>query len=93
MHDKHSDDAPFIEGLRLIEGGAADDRHFVKKTVNMALRAIGKRNALLNTAAVEVAQRVANSVEPAPRWVGKDALREFTGAAVARRLASRRRTL
>ena len=65
----------------------AIDRHFVKKAVNMALRAIGKRNLALNAAAVAVARRLADSVEVAPRWVGKDALRELTSPAVTRRLA------
>ena len=45
VHDKHADDAPFTEGLRLVERAATDERHLVKKAVNMALRAVGKRNA------------------------------------------------
>jgi 3-methyladenine DNA glycosylase AlkD len=90
VHDKHADDAPFAQGLRFIERAAGDERHFVKKSVNMALRAIGKRNSALNAAAVDVAQRLADSREVAARWVGKDALRELTSPAVIRRLAARR---
>ncbi|MGE0462388.1 MAG: DNA alkylation repair protein [Vicinamibacterales bacterium] len=90
VHDKAAGDAPFLEGLSLIERAAADDRHYVKKAVNMALRAVGKRNAALNAAAVEVAERLAASPESAARWVGKDALRELTSGSVARRLATRR---
>ncbi len=90
VHDKQASDAQFAEGLRFIDGAAADERHFVKKSVNMALRAIGKRNPALNTAAVAVARRLADSPEAAPRWVGRDALRELTGASVSRRLATRR---
>jgi 3-methyladenine DNA glycosylase AlkD len=89
VHDKTAGDARFVKGLALIERGAADERHFVKKAVNMALRAIGKRNSALNKAAVEVARRLAQSAEAAPRWVGKDALRELTSASVARRLGAR----
>ena len=55
----------------------------------MALRAIGKRNPELNAAAVLVARRLAASPEAAPRWVGKDALRELTSPSVIRRLATR----
>ena len=49
VHDKTSGDAPFLRALALIERAATDDRHFVKKAVDMALRAVGKRNAALNT--------------------------------------------
>jgi len=92
VHDKRSGDAPFLEGLALIERAAGDDRNFVKKAVNMALRAVGKRNPALNTAAIAVARRLAASEQPAARWNGKDALRELTGASVARRLAAKRKT-
>lgn len=91
VHDKRAGDEAFIKGLRLIERAGTDERHFVKKAVNMALRAVGKRNAVLNAAAVEVAQRLAASPQAEPRWVGKDALRELTSPSVTRRLAARRR--
>jgi 3-methyladenine DNA glycosylase AlkD len=90
VHDKLASDEQFRQGLVLILRAASDDRHFVKKAVNMALRAIGKRNPALNAAAVTVARRLAESSEPAARWVGKDALRELTSPSVIRRLASRR---
>ena len=90
VHDKHAADAPFAEGLRFIERAATDERHFVKKAVNMALRATGKRNPALNAAAVAVARRLADSPEAAARWVGKDALRELTSPSVIRRLAAKR---
>jgi 3-methyladenine DNA glycosylase AlkD len=92
VHDKQASDDQFIQGLVLILRGANDERHFVKKAVNMALRAIGKRNAVLNSAAVAIARRLAESTAPAARWVGKDALRELTSPAVVNRLASRRPT-
>ena len=79
VHDKAAPDARFLEGLELIERGAADERHWVKKAVNMALRATGKRNRGLNAAALKVAKRLAASQDPAPRWIGKDALRELEG--------------
>jgi len=91
-HDKQAGDDRFAEGLRLVEQAAGDERNFVKKAVNMALRAIGKRNAALHAAAVAVAQRLAESPQAAARWVGKDALRELKSPAVARRLAGRGRT-
>jgi 3-methyladenine DNA glycosylase AlkD len=78
VHDKRSGNEPIVQGLVLIERAAADDRNFVKKEVNMALRAVGKRNRALNVAAVAVARRLADLPNAAARWVGKDAIRELT---------------
>ena len=57
----------------------------------MALRAVGKRNAALNAAAVDVAQRLAAVNRPTPRWVGKHALVELASPAMSLRLAKRAR--
>jgi 3-methyladenine DNA glycosylase AlkD len=91
VHDKQADDAPFLQGLALIERTADDERNFVKKAVNMALRAIGKRNPELHDAAVAVARRLAACEQPAQRWVGRDALKELTSPTVTRRLAAKAR--
>jgi 3-methyladenine DNA glycosylase AlkD len=64
VHDKAANDEQFVQGLLFIERAAGDERHFVKKAVNMALRAIGKRNPALNVAAVAVAQRSRNHLRP-----------------------------
>jgi 3-methyladenine DNA glycosylase AlkD len=77
MHDRRSGDAPFLRGLVLIERAADDERNFVKKAVNMALRAVGKRNPALKKAAMAVAQRLAGSQDATARWIGKDAIREL----------------
>jgi 3-methyladenine DNA glycosylase AlkD len=90
VHDRDAADAPFLDGLRLIERAAPDERHFVKKAVNMALRAVGKRNAALNEAAVTTAKRLADSPQPAAKWIGKDALRELTSTSVQQRLVAKR---
>jgi len=89
VHDKRSGDEAFLQGLALIRREADDDRPFVKKAVNMALRATGKRNAALNRAALDVARELAASESPHARWVGKDALRELSSASVQRRLRAR----
>jgi 3-methyladenine DNA glycosylase AlkD len=86
VHDKSASDDQFIQGLALIEREAGDGRNFVKKAVNMALRAIGKRNLALNTSAVAVARRLADSQDATAKWVGKDALRELTSPGVTKRL-------
>jgi 3-methyladenine DNA glycosylase AlkD len=89
LHDKDSGDQPFANALLLVERAADDDRNFVKKAVNWALRSIGERNPALNAAALAVAQRLSASPQPAPRWVGKDALRQLASPAVKRRVAAR----
>jgi 3-methyladenine DNA glycosylase AlkD/uncharacterized protein YdhG (YjbR/CyaY superfamily) len=90
-HDKQADDANFMEGLQLIEAAAEDERNFVKKGVNWALRCIGKHRPGLHAAAVAMAERLAASSNPASRWIGKDALRELKSPAVKKRLAKGKR--
>ncbi len=85
-HDKGDAGEPFLHGLKLIEEAAFDDRHFVIKAVNMALRCIGRRSVALNNAAVDVARRLAESNNSSARWVGKDALKELTSEAVQERM-------
>jgi 3-methyladenine DNA glycosylase AlkD len=86
VHDKRAGDARFLELLPIIERGAADERNFVKKAVNWALRQIGKRNAALNGAAVAAARRIAAQGSRSARWIAADALRELTGEKVRGRL-------
>ena len=77
VHDKRAGDEPFLRGLALVEREASDERNFVKKAVNMALRAVGKRDRALHAAAIVLSQRLAGSTDPTSRWIGKDALREL----------------
>ena len=86
-HDKKAPDQPFRDSFVLIERGAADDRNFVKKGVSWALRGIGHRNPALHAASLTVARRLAKSNDAAPRWVGKDAIRDLTRATVTAKLA------
>lgn len=88
-HDKAAPDEKFLPFLPLIEGGARDERNIVKKGVSWALRMIGRRSPTLHAAALEVATRLAKSAEAAPRWVGKDALRELSSQRVRSQLAHR----
>jgi 3-methyladenine DNA glycosylase AlkD len=76
VHDKKSDDAPFRRGLALIERAATDDRPYVKKAVDMSLRAIGKRNSTLRAAAIATATTLSTSSDSTAQWIGKHALRE-----------------
>jgi len=86
VHDKKVPDERFLEFLPLIKREATDDRNFVKKAVNWALRQIGKRNLRMNAAAIEVAREIKDIDSRSARWIAADALRELTGAAVQERL-------
>ena len=85
-HGKDAADERFFPLLAAIEREAGDERNFVKKAINWALRNIGKRSPALNAQAVETSRRLAASESKAGRWVGADALRELEGEAVRRRL-------
>jgi 3-methyladenine DNA glycosylase AlkD len=77
VHDKTAPDGVFRKFLPLIQRGATDDRNFVKKAVNWALRQIGKRNAALNRAAQATAREIQAIDSKAARWIAADALREL----------------
>lgn len=89
LHDREADDALFLRLLPSVERAAPDERNFVKKGVSWALRSIGRRNAALHAPCVALSERLAASTQPGARWVGKDALRELTSAAVKKRLAKK----
>lgn len=90
VHDKKAPDAVFVDFLPLISGAAKDDRNFVKKAVNWALRQIGKRNAALNRKAIRAAEQVLAQNTPSARWIARDALRELRSDAVQRKVSKNR---
>ena len=77
VHDKTAEDQALSRRPRLIETYAFDDRNFVRKAVNWALRNIGKRNARLLPAAIACAERIRAQGFKSARWIAADALREF----------------
>lgn len=77
VHQKTRPDADFIARLPLIEAAADDERNFVRKSVNWALRQIGKRSAALREPALTVAERLCQRAEKSARWIGADARREL----------------
>jgi 3-methyladenine DNA glycosylase AlkD len=56
--DKTAEDARFERFLAVIEREAYDERNFVRKAVNWAVRNIGKRNLRLHRAANRSAERI-----------------------------------
>jgi 3-methyladenine DNA glycosylase AlkD len=91
VHDKTAPDSAFIPMLALIKGASTDERNFVKKAVNWALRQIGKRNLALNRAAIATAREIQRIDSRAARWIAADALRELQSEAVQTRLRSAKR--
>ncbi len=77
VHDKKADDLVFLQFFPIIEREAWEDRNFVKKAVNWALRQIGKRNKNLNRMAIETAIRIAKQGSKSAKWVAADALRDM----------------
>jgi 3-methyladenine DNA glycosylase AlkD len=88
--DTSAGDPKFIGFLKIIEREADDDRNFVRKAVNWALRNIGKRNLTLNRAAIATARRIQKRESRAARWMAADALRELEGEAVQARLRGKK---
>jgi len=86
VHDKKAPDEGFFQFFPLIIRESGDERNFVKKAVNWALRQIGKRSTLLNARAIETARSLIRSDNPATRWIGRDAMKELTGGALQKKL-------
>jgi 3-methyladenine DNA glycosylase AlkD len=88
VHDKRAEDRVFLDFLPIIEREAGDERNFVKKAGNWALRQIGKRNPRLHRAALAAAKRMSKRNDSlAARWIGTDAVRELSSEAVKKRLS------
>ena len=86
VHDKNAKNEMFLKFLPRIRMESGDERNFVRKGVNWALRQIGKRNAPLNAAAVKTGRRISRINSRSARWIAADALRELTGAKLRKRL-------
>ncbi len=85
-HDKKSPDEQFIPFFELMLAQAQDERNFVKKAVNWALRGVGKRSLRLNALAIETARQMQTIPSKAARWIAGDALRELTSEKIQYRL-------
>jgi 3-methyladenine DNA glycosylase AlkD len=86
VHDKDAPDETFRRFLGMVKAKARDERNFVKKAVNWALRQIGKRNLALHREAVQTANAISRLDSPSARWIARDALRELRSPATLERL-------
>lgn len=85
VHDKKAEVIYFKPFFPIIKREATDERNFVKKAVNWALRQIGKRNKRLNTLAIKVSKEIRKIDSTSARWIASDALRELTSDKVQRK--------
>lgn len=86
VHDKKANDKDFLKFLPIIRRESIDERNFVKKAVNWALRQIGKRSRNLNKNAIETAKEIQRMDSKSSKWIASDAIRELTGEAIQKRL-------
>jgi len=89
VHDKKADDEKFVKFFPVVKRESTDDRNYVKKAVNWALRNIGKRNKNLNKKAIETARNIQKIDSKTARWIAADALRELISDTVQERLKSK----
>jgi 3-methyladenine DNA glycosylase AlkD len=78
-HDKKADDKKFTDFFPIIKREATDERNFVRKAVNWALRGIGKRNKNLCREALQIAREIQkeNPDNRTAKWIAGDAIREL----------------
>ena len=89
IYDKKVNNESFYPYFELIEREAWDERNFVRKAVNWALRQIGKRNQALRLKAIECAERIQLQDSKSSRWIAADALRELRSEQVIKRLKNK----
>lgn len=93
LHYKEKNNEPFEKSLGLILQYSRDERNFVKKAVNWALRQIGKRNLELNRKAIETAEAILRDYpdSKSARWIARDALRELQNEKTLERIKKKQK--
>ena len=87
VHDKQSPDAPFEKFLEICKREATDERNFVRKAVNWALRSIAKsRNTSLYEKGLETAYEIRTIDDKTTRWIANDAIRELESEKIKKRI-------
>ncbi len=85
-HNKEANDTYFIKFFPIIKEGVTDDRNFVRKAVNWALRNIGKKNLNLNREAIKFAREIEKIENKTAKWIATDALKELQSKIIQDRL-------
>jgi len=86
VHEKKEPDKKIEQFFPVIVRESTDERIYVKKAVNWALRQIGKRNLKLNKKAIDLAEEIDKINSRSAKWIAKDALRELKSDKIQKRL-------
>ena len=86
VHDKKSPDSVFEQFFKDIVRGSTDERNFVKKAVNWAIRQIGKRNIGLNQKCIKLSKELLETDSKSAKWIAKDAIKELTDEKIQKRI-------
>ena len=89
VHDKKASDREFEKIFPSIKKHSIDERNYVKKAVNWALRNIGKRNSSLNKKAVETAKEIQKIDSKSARWIASDTIRELTSEKIQLKISKK----
>ena len=90
VHDKKSPDEKLLQFLPVIERESHDERNFVRKAVNWALRQIGKRSWFLRGCAIVTGEKIAQQGSKNARWIAADALRELHDPKITARIKAKK---
>ena len=90
VHDKKASDEKFEQLSPLIMKYSIDERNYVRKAVNWALRNIGKRNLNLNKKMIKLSEEILKIDSKAARWIARDAIRELTSEKIQLKLRSKK---
>ncbi len=74
VHEKESDFEMYFD---ILKEGSKDNRNFVKKSVNWAIRQIGKIDLENNRKALDLAYEILEMDYKASKWVARGAIREL----------------
>lgn len=85
VHEKDSD---FDKYFEIIKEGSRDNRNFVKKSVNWAIRQIGKINQENNRKALELSYEILELEDKSSKWVARGAIKELESEKVQSKLKS-----
>jgi len=86
VHDKKASDKEFEQFSTLIKKHSVDERNYVKKAVNWALRNVGKRNLVLNKQMIKLSKEIQKIDSKSAKWIANDAIRELSSEKVRNRL-------
>ena len=93
VHDKKASNEKFEEFFPIIKKHSTDDRNYVKKAVNWALRNIGKRNLILNKLTIKLSEEILKIDSKSAKWIASDAIKELTSEKVQVKLQNRNKKI